>query len=138
MDAIAAAEAGNAGTPSAIPTLPADEREPERVSSTGGGAGDVPEAEVGEDARRGERIFEVQLGLFHSERNALALIEDFSRRGQDPYVVEVVSSRGETRYTVRLGPYASIAEATRMAARLQQDQGLETVIRYRSRPGQID
>ena len=79
------------------------------------------------------KIFEVQLGLFHFRENAVNLVEDSGLRDHRPYIVEVTSSKGETRYTVRIGPFPSIDEATRAAAKMRSD-GRATVIRFRTAP----
>ncbi len=96
-------------------------------------AGEAPDSAPAAAGASLGRIFELQLGLFHYLENARNLVEDSGHLDPRPYIVEVESSKGETRYTVRVGPYPSLDEATRAAARLADD-GLPTVVRFRTAP----
>ncbi len=113
--------------PDAAEAAIADEDAPSASApgATAPGAGEVAEP-------AGGRIFELQLGLFHHRPNAVALVDDLTGRGHRPYLVAVKSSKGETRYTVRLGPYRSMEQAAAMAAKLRADEDLATVIRFRT------
>ncbi len=95
-------------------------------------AGTAGERETG--LARGTRIFELQLGLFYRESQARSFVGQLEERGLRPYLVEVKSSKGETRYTVRLGPYPSMPAAAAKAAEILEKEGRQTVIRYRT-PG---
>ena len=106
-----------------------------RAEPEDGTTGDAPGVESPTAASSGTEagqamIFELQLGLFHRERNARTFIEDLKGRKKQPYIFEVLSSQGLTRYTVRVGPYRSMDEAAEAAGALKQ-QGIESSIRYR-------
>lgn len=80
-----------------------------------------------------ETIYELQLGLFVEGSNATGFVADLEGRGYRAYIVEVRSSRGEPRYTVRLGPYPTKGEAQAAAREYRNRQGGEAVIRWQPR-----
>ncbi len=78
-------------------------------------------------------IFEVQLGLFSVAANAAGLAADLARRDYPAYVVEVSNASGKVFHTVRLGPYASRSQAQKAAAAYREQEGGETLVRWRER-----
>jgi len=79
----------------------------------------------------GRRVYELQLELFRVEANATRLVDELRGQGYEPFIVEVLSSAGAPRYTVRIGAYRSLAEAEAAQAELEARGNQETVIRYR-------
>lgn len=104
------------------------DREPPAVVEPDTEAAD--EVSVSLPEQRGT-IFELQLALFHYQSNADVYVEELGVHGFAPYLVEVYSSQGEPRYTVRIGPYGSLDEAALAAARLRDELALASVIRWR-------
>jgi hypothetical protein len=84
-------------------------------------------------AELGEDVFELQLGLFSVEDNATGLAADLKRRGYPAYVVVVTNSTGKVFHTVRLGPYATREQARRAEAAYREQEGGETLLRWRPR-----
>ena len=93
-----------------------------RVARAQPGIGDAPTA---------ASIYELQLGLFLEEANASEFVDTLSRRGYKAYVVEVLSSKGIPRYTVRLGPFSTKQEAAQMATSYRANEGSVALIRWR-------
>ena len=114
-----------------VSDLPATPRGQGLPAIGGDGAEATPSTAAAPPA--GDLIYELQLGFFYRRHRAESLVADFEQRGYRPYVVEVKSSKAETRYTVRIGPYAAMAAAEAKAAELLREEGLAPVIRYRSR-----
>ncbi|MCB1036133.1 MAG: SPOR domain-containing protein [Acidobacteria bacterium] len=78
-----------------------------------------------------ETIFELQLALFFRRGDAEEALAGWRERGYEPYVVEVSSSTGVPRYTLRLGPYPSMDEAVKEQAALAENERSDSVIRFR-------
>lgn len=78
-----------------------------------------------------ERIFELQLGYFEQRPSAERFADRLRDRGLEPYLIAVPNTAGLPRYTVRVGPFPSMAMAEARADDLFASDGLETVIRYR-------
>ena len=79
-------------------------------------------------------IFELQLGLYYRRIQADLALEDYQVRGYQPYVVEVLSSTGVSRYTLRLGPFGSMGEALEAQATFVGHEGEAATIRFRDVP----
>jgi cell division septation protein DedD len=118
-----------------------NEQSNENVPDTGRSI-DEPEARSGglplpADSGSQPRIYEIQLSA-HLDRDATqSVIEDLSANNHQPYVVETGDSRDRTLYTVRIGPWDSMAEAAEAARTFRRYPGLdayEPVIRHRPRP----
>ncbi len=79
------------------------------------------------------KVFELQLGLFYHRARAESMISAWRQRDYEPFLVEVKSDAGLTRYTVRLGPYASMAEAQTASRQLEALEKLRPIIRFRTK-----
>ncbi|MDD9912615.1 MAG: SPOR domain-containing protein [Alphaproteobacteria bacterium] len=73
----------------------------------------------------GVRLY-VQTGAFSSKGNALEQLGTLQKHAEKAFLVEVVKA-GRTLHRVRSGPYASIAEADVMLAKLV-DAGFNTAV----------
>ncbi len=79
----------------------------------------------------GVTIYELQLGFYYGVADAQAFVDDLDSRGLSTYIVGVRNSQGESRYTVRIGPYGSMAEALRAGEELRDREGLDNFVRFR-------
>jgi hypothetical protein len=83
------------------------------------------------------RIYEVQLSAHLDQDATQPVIEELAANNLQPYVVEARDSRDRILYTVRIGPWDSMAEAAEVARRFRGYAGLdayEPVIRHRPKP----
>ena len=72
--------------------------------------------------------FAVQVGSFRSRDNALALRDDLRERGFSAYVDESDAGEGATVYRLRVGPVGDREEARGLAARIEDEAGIEGIV----------
>lgn len=68
----------------------------------------------------------LQVGAFGTQGPADTLMNRLKRKGYEAYVF--VAPTGQTRFKVRVGPFANRAEADRASARLTREEGLSPLV----------
>ena len=92
------------------------------------------------DGQTRKRIYELQLSAHLDENATQRVLEDLAASNLKPYVVESRDSRDRTLYTVRLGPWDSMAEAAEAARTFRQHtelEGYDPVFRHRPKPMEV-
>lgn len=84
-----------------------------------------------------ETIYEIQVGAFLVEVNAVQYVVELARQGYAAYVIVNEASGGRDLFTVRIGPYPSVATAAKAAAAAREQLGVATVIRFRPKPAPV-
>jgi cell division septation protein DedD len=79
------------------------------------------------------RLWTVQVSSFRSRALADELLARLSAKGFDAYLVSVTTDEGRVRHRVRVGGYASRAEAERVAGQLRSERNLSPFVTTRSR-----
>lgn len=88
-------------------------------------------------AQAPERIYELQLAARLSKESALPDVETLAAAGYQAYIAETKDSAGRAIYTVRIGPWSSMAEAAEAARAFKEHSGIDSmdpVIRHRPKP----
>jgi cell division septation protein DedD len=120
--------------PLAAGTQPA----PERGGRATGGGGPRDPASPATVAAAGDRTLEpqlwtVQVSSFRSRALAEELRARLAARGFDAYLVSMSSEEGRVRHRVRVGAFATRAEAERVASELRSERSLNPFVTTRTR-----
>ena len=104
--------------------------DPPPAEAAGEAEGTTPEAgETAPTEAPSDRPgFAVQVGSFRSRDNALALRDDLRERGFSAYVDESDAGEGATVYRLRVGPVGDREEARGLAARIEDEAGVEGIV----------
>lgn len=84
-----------------------------------------------------ERIYELQMSAFLSREETLPDVERLAAAGYQAYSVESLDSQKRSLFTVRIGPWSTMAEAARASSSFVEHSGIDDmqpVIRHRPRP----
>lgn len=81
----------------------------------------------------GERLWTVQVSSFRSRALAEDLRKRLVARGYDAYLTSVTTEEGRVRYRVRVGGFATRAEAERAATELRAERHPNVFVTTRSR-----
>lgn len=81
------------------------------------------------DAPPVRAAFDVQVGAFAIEQNALGFREELMRKGYSVTIVEVTNAEMRQLYAVRLGPYTNQTMARRAAANFAQQEKIKAIVR---------
>jgi cell division septation protein DedD len=115
--------------PKPAPAAPAPLLQPRRSTRPRPAPAPLPAA-----VPTGEARYTVQVGAFSQLENSQATVAELARRGYEPYVVELRSSRGGVLHTVRVGRYPDRGAAARAASDLRRKERMEAIVQ-RVSPG---
>lgn len=76
----------------------------------------------------GKAVYSVQLGVFKSEDNAVALTNKFKGKGYDAFVVRGSGKDKGTFYRVLIGNTSDRKESAKLAAKIKDEEKIKTVI----------
>lgn len=81
------------------------------------------------DASSLKRTFDVQVGAFLKQENALRLRDGLMQKGYSVNILEEPDHERRIRYAVRLGPYGDQSLARRAASNFTQQEKMEAIVR---------
>jgi len=73
-------------------------------------------------------LWSVQVGAFKRQGQAVSLHKQLREAGFDAYIAPAVASDGQTNYRVRVGAFASKAEAQRVVERVRGERSLAAFV----------
>jgi D-alanyl-D-alanine carboxypeptidase (penicillin-binding protein 5/6) len=97
-----------------------------------------PEIIDGDDPLPSSNGYVLQLGAFRERERAEILARQFAHRGLETFLEKFASAKGETTYRVRVGPYASRAEAQEIAKEVFQQSGQQAIIVPADAPREVE
>ena len=75
-----------------------------------------------------KKSFSVQVGVFLRKINAEGLVSDLKGKGYKPYIFETTNSKDRPVYSVRIGDYADLEEASRAVSGFKDKEKTPAII----------
>jgi cell division septation protein DedD len=85
-------------------------------------------ADKAEGAPSEDKAFSVQAGAFLEKNNADDMISDLKEKGYQPYIFETMNSKNQPVYSVRIGDYADLQEASHAASGFKDKEKMPAII----------
>lgn len=75
-----------------------------------------------------KKAFSVQAGVFLDEKNAEGLVSTLNEKGYKPYIFETTNSKNQPVYSVRIGDYTDLEDASHAASGFKEKEKIPAII----------